>query len=47
MRQAEIDAVKNGRVHLLPEFVRPNGHPAPESLTLNEAYMGSLFRRGK
>lgn len=40
---AEIDAVKNGKVYLLPEFVRPNGHPAPESLGLGEAYLGSLF----
>lgn len=40
---AEIDAVKNGKVYLLPEFVRPNGHPAPESLGLGEAYLGALF----
>jgi len=40
---AEIDAVKNGQVFLLQEFVRPNGHPAPESLALGEAYLGSLF----
>lgn len=40
---AQIDAVKNGKVYLLEEFVRPNGHPAPESLGLGEAYLGSLF----
>lgn len=40
---AQLDAVKNGKVYLLEEFVRPNGHPAPESLALGEAYLGSLF----
>lgn len=40
---ASLDAVKNGKVYLLEEFVRPNGHPAPESLALGEAYLGSLF----
>lgn len=40
---ASLDAVKNKKVYLLEEFVRPNGHPAPESLALGEAYLGSLF----
>lgn len=40
---ASLDAVQNGKVFLLDEFVRPNGHPAPESLALGEAYLGSLF----
>lgn len=34
-----IDAVKNGRVYVAPEYVKPWGHPLPESFALGELWM--------
>jgi iron complex transport system substrate-binding protein len=34
-----VDAVKNDRVYLCPEYVKPWGHPCPESLALGEIWM--------
>ncbi|WP_159999548.1 ABC transporter substrate-binding protein [Roseomonas sp. 18066] len=36
---APIRAVAEGRVLVTPEYVKPWGHPAPESLALGEAWM--------
>ncbi|MEO3430846.1 ABC transporter substrate-binding protein [Pelagibius sp. CAU 1746] len=34
-----IDAVKSGRVFVAPEYVKPWGHPLPESVALGELWM--------
>mgnify|MGYP001793381853 CR=1 FL=1 len=34
-----IDAVKNGRIYVAPEYVKPWGHPLPESVALGELWM--------
>jgi iron complex transport system substrate-binding protein len=34
-----IDAVKNKRVYITPEYVKPWGHPCPESMALGELWM--------
>lgn len=34
-----IDAVRSGRVYVAPEYVKPWGHPLPESLALGELWM--------
>ncbi len=34
-----VDAVKNERIYLCPEYVKPWGHPCPESLALGEIWM--------
>jgi iron complex transport system substrate-binding protein len=36
---AKIKAVKDKRVYLTPEFVKPWGHPTPESMALGEIWM--------
>ncbi len=36
---ASIKAVKNGRVYITPEYVKPWGHPCPESMALGELWM--------
>ena len=35
-----INAVKDHRVYLTPEYVKPWGHPCPESMALGELWMG-------
>ena len=35
-----IKAVKDHRVYLTPEYVKPWGHPCPESMALGELWMG-------
>ena len=34
-----VDAVKNGKVYVTPEYVKPWGHPCPESIGLGELWM--------
>lgn len=34
-----IDAVKNGRVYLMPEYAKAWGHPMPEAMALGELWM--------
>lgn len=34
-----IDAVRNKRVYITPEYVKPWGHPMPEALALGELWM--------
>lgn len=34
-----IDAVKNGRIYITPEYVKPWGYPLPEALALGELWM--------
>jgi iron complex transport system substrate-binding protein len=34
-----IDAVKNNKVYITPEYVKPWGHPCPESVALGELWM--------
>lgn len=36
---ASIKAVKDGRVYVTPEYVKPWGHPCPESMALGELWM--------
>lgn len=33
-----VDAVKNGRIHVTPSWVKPWGHPTPESMALGELW---------
>lgn len=35
----QIDALRSGRVYVAPEYVKPWGHPLPESLALGELWM--------
>ncbi len=35
----QTSAVRNGRVYLSPEYVKPWGHPCPESFALGELWM--------
>lgn len=35
----QIDAVKNGRIYITPEYVKPWGYPLPEALALGELWM--------
>lgn len=35
----EIDAVKNDRIYITPEYVKPWGYPLPEALALGELWM--------
>lgn len=35
----QIDAVKNGRLYITPEYVKPWGYPLPEALALGEMWM--------
>jgi iron complex transport system substrate-binding protein len=39
----EIDAVKNGRLILTPEYVKPWGHPCPESMAIGELWLAKTF----
>jgi len=34
-----IDAVRNGRVYLMPEYAKAWGHPMPEAMALGELWM--------
>jgi iron complex transport system substrate-binding protein len=34
-----VDAVRNGRIAITPEYVKPWGYPLPEALALGEAWM--------
>jgi iron complex transport system substrate-binding protein len=34
-----VDAVKAGKVYVTPEYVKPWGHPCPESIGLGELWM--------
>jgi iron complex transport system substrate-binding protein len=34
-----VDAVKDGKVYVTPEYVKPWGHPCPESIGLGELWM--------
>ena len=36
---APVSAVKNKRIYLCPEYVKPWGHPLPESMALGELWM--------
>ena len=36
---ANVKAVKNKRVYITPEYVKPWGHPCPESMALGELWM--------
>ncbi|TCR66570.1 ABC transporter substrate-binding protein [Bosea sp. BK604] len=38
-----IDAVKNGRVYLMPEYAKAWGHPMPEALALGELWMAKTL----
>lgn len=35
----QVDAVKNARIYITPEYVKPWGHPTPESMALGEIWM--------
>lgn len=35
----KVDAVRNARVYMTPEYVKPWGHPMPESVSLGELWM--------
>lgn len=39
----EVSAVKNGKVYICPEYVKPWGHPLPESMALGELWMASTL----
>jgi len=34
-----VDAVKNGKIYITPEYVKPWGYPLPEALALGELWM--------
>ena len=36
---AGISAVKNKKIYITPEYVKPWGHPCPESMALGELWM--------
>lgn len=38
-----IDAVKNGRVYLMPEYAKAWGHPMPEAMALGELWMAKAL----
>jgi iron complex transport system substrate-binding protein len=40
---APINAVKNNKIVITPEYVKPWGHPTPESMALGELWMGKLL----
>ncbi len=35
----QVDAVKNDKIYITPEYVKPWGHPTPESMALGELWM--------
>jgi iron complex transport system substrate-binding protein len=39
----DIDAVKSGKLILTPEYVKPWGHPCPESMALGEIWLAKTF----
>lgn len=39
----EIDAVKNGRLYIAPDYTKPWGHPCPESIILGEIWLARRF----
>lgn len=39
----EIDALKNGRLLMAPEYVKPWGHPCPESMALGELWLAKTL----
>ncbi|WP_242012244.1 ABC transporter substrate-binding protein [Pseudodesulfovibrio cashew] len=39
----QVDAVKNGQVHVCPEYVKPWGHALPESMALGELWMAKTL----
>ncbi len=39
----QVDAVKNNRVFICPEYVKPWGHPLPESMALGELWMAKTL----
>lgn len=38
-----VQAVKNQRVYITPEYVKPWGHPVPESVALGEMWMAKVL----
>ena len=38
-----VQAVKNQRVYITPEYVKPWGHPVPESVALGEMWMAKML----
>jgi iron complex transport system substrate-binding protein len=34
-----VQAVREGRIYVTPEYVKPWGHPCPESIGLGELWM--------
>ncbi|MFV0301331.1 MAG: ABC transporter substrate-binding protein [Paracoccus sp. (in: a-proteobacteria)] len=40
---ATIPAVETGRIFMTPEYVKPWGHPTPESVALGELWMGKAL----
>lgn len=42
-----VDAVKNGRIYVSPEYVKPWGHPCPESIGLGELWMAKKLHPDK
>ncbi len=40
---AEIHAVKNGKIIITPEYVKPWGHPTPESMALGELWLAKTL----
>jgi iron complex transport system substrate-binding protein len=42
-----IDAVKSDRVYVTPEYVKPWGHPCPESIGLGELWMAKKLHPDK
>ncbi|QDR79463.1 ABC transporter substrate-binding protein [Sporomusa termitida] len=43
----EIDAVKNDRVYVAPEYAKPWGHPCPESMALGELWLAKKLHPEK
>jgi iron complex transport system substrate-binding protein len=39
----DIDAVKNGKLILTPDYVKPWGHPCPESMAIGEIWLAKTF----
>ena len=42
-RWASIDAVKNGRLLIAPDYTKPWGNPAPESIALGELWLAKTL----
>jgi iron complex transport system substrate-binding protein len=38
-----VSAVRNGQIHITPEYVKPWGHPVPESIALGELWMAKVL----